>query len=133
MAECSWYDTKIFVCNCFGLLCFNLSNVTASVSFISQSLNIFILDWDSAGIRGSLQQSLKWVRKSLINMKTKHCKGKENNAREKKLKLTFPSSLNPADCEKLLTHSHCWQNRLTWVKILKNNSKSGCLYPFVVF
>lgn len=30
----------------------------------------------------------------------------ENNAREKKLKLTFPSSsLNPADCdEKLLTH-----------------------------
>lgn len=133
MAESSWYNTKIFVCNRFGLLCFNLSNVTASVSSFSQILNIFILDWDSTGILGSLQQSLKWVRKSLMNMKTKHCKGEENNAREKKLKMAFPFFLNPADCEKLLTHSHWWQNRLMWVKILKNNSKCSCLYPFVVF
>lgn len=103
MAESSWYDTKIFVW--VGLLRFKVSSITVSVSSIFQILNIFILEWGSTGSPGSLQLSLKWVRKSLMNLKTKHCKNKENNARGKKLNLTLPSTtLNPADCEKLHTH-----------------------------
>jgi len=75
-----------------------ISNVTASIIF-HFSKNEDFYSGDSTGSLGWIQQLV-----SIMNIETIHWERKKDNARERRLHLTFPSSSPvPADWEKLLT------------------------------
>lgn len=137
-----WYQkpaddtrTKRFEGELFG---FKIRNITASISFIFLVMKIFILEWDSSGSLGSLQQP--WNRAVnllviIINVET--LKKTRGQCQRKEARTDIPFFLSKScNWEKLLLPllSSLWC-QLRWhtrLKIPRKNSKRISSYNFVV-